>query len=97
VNQLRTNCGKLNSNTSPYFDGGLVVVSNALSWSFICSRNNNFSNRSQKGIIVSQTLVQTFGIVMLSVSAAAFAAAIVIALVVKFAPTSALAASAVGV
>jgi hypothetical protein len=97
VNQLRTNCGKLNSNTSPYFDGGLVVVNNALSWTFICSRNNNFSNRSQKGIINSQTLVQTFGIVLLSVSAAAFAAAIVIALVVKFAPSSALAASAVGV
>ncbi len=72
-------------------------MTNAMTWSYICSRNNNFSNRSQKGVIVSETLVQTFGIVLLSISAAAFAAAIVVALVVKFAPASALAVSAVGV
>lgn len=64
---------------------------------------------------MSQTLVQTFGIVFLSISGAAFvgtsrgrllrlcfflrriAAAIVLALVVKFAPSSGLAAAAVGV
>merc|ERR1711916_364565 len=59
--------------------------------------NNNYSNRGQKATIVSENLVETFGIVLLSISGAAFAAAIVIALVVKFAPASALAASAVGV
>jgi hypothetical protein len=44
-----------------------------LTFSFCSSRNNNFSNRSQKGVIVSSTLVQTFGIVFLSISGAAFA------------------------
>ena len=97
MNQLRTNCGKLNGNAGPYFDGGLAVVGSPVSWAFICSRNNNFSNRAQKGALTAQTLVQTFGIVLLSLSAAAFAAAIVLALVVKFAPASGLAASAVGV
>ena len=95
--QLKTNCGKLNSLDTPYFDAGLVTISRQMDWVFISTRNNNFSNRSQKGIIVSTNLVQTFGIVLLSISGAAFLAAVVIAVVVKMAPSSALAASTVGV
>ena len=95
--QIKTNCGKLNSLDTPYFDAGLVVINKAMTWSYISTRNNNFSNRAQKGVIVAQTLVQTFGIVLLSISGAAFLAGVAIALVVHFAPASSLATSAVGV
>jgi hypothetical protein len=35
VNQLKQNCGKLNGVDTPYFDGGLVVISEAMTWSYI--------------------------------------------------------------
>jgi hypothetical protein len=44
-----TNCGKLNQINIPYFDGGLVQMRASGTFNFICTRNNNFSNRSQKG------------------------------------------------
>lgn len=91
------NCGKLNGAPTPYFDGGLIKIKAQQTWNYICSRNNNFSNRSQKGVINSQELVQTFGIVLLSISGAGFVAAVFIAVVAKFAPGSAIAASVTGV
>jgi len=97
VNQLKTNCGKLNGVDTPYFDAGLQVINTALEWSYICSRNNNFSNRSQKGIVVSQTLVQTFGIVLLSLAGAAFLGAVVIAIVAAVLPASPVGVAVVGV
>jgi hypothetical protein len=96
VNRDLQNCAKLNA-ADRYFDGGLISIGQPGMYKYMSTRNNNFSNRGQKAVIQSETLVQTFGIVLLSVSAAAFAAAIILALVVKFAPSSALAASAVGV
>eukprot|EP00743_Colponemidia_sp_Colp-15_P002371 GILK01002570.1.p1 GENE.GILK01002570.1~~GILK01002570.1.p1 ORF type:complete len:797 (+),score=95.76 GILK01002570.1:97-2391(+) len=42
------NCGKLNAGDT-YFDGGLVQVSNVGTFHYMSTRNNNFSNRSQKG------------------------------------------------
>merc|ERR1711991_649790 len=96
VNTDLQNCAKLNA-ADRYFDGGLLSIGSTGVYRYMSSRNNNFSNRGQKATIVSENLVETFGIVLLSISGAAFAAAIVIALVVKFAPASALAASAVGV
>lgn len=44
------NCGKLNggsSGSTPYFDGGVTKVKRG-TYNFISTRNNNFSNRSQK-------------------------------------------------
>merc|ERR1711916_170317 len=96
VNTDLQNCAKLNA-ADRYFDGGLLSIGSTGVYRYMSSRNNNFSNRGQKATIVSENLVETFGIVLLSISGAAFAAAIVFALVVKFAPASALAASAVGV
>jgi hypothetical protein len=46
------NCMKLNNAPTPYFDGGLVRMRASGTFKYTSSRNNNFSNRSQKGIIV---------------------------------------------
>jgi len=45
------NCGKLNGQESPYFDGGLVKMTKSGKYSYFSSRNNNFSNRDQTGHI----------------------------------------------
>ena len=96
VNQDIQNCAKLNA-ADRYFDGGLLRITKTGIFRYMSSRNNNFSNRGQKAVIQSENLVQTFGIVLLSISGAAFVAAIVIAAVVKFSPASPLATAAVGV
>jgi len=46
------NCGKLNAAKTPYFDLGLVKMVASGDFSYYSSRNNNFSNRSQKGRII---------------------------------------------
>lgn len=46
------NCGKINGATTPYFDAGLVRMVASGHFKYYSSRNNNFSNRSQKGEIV---------------------------------------------
>lgn len=46
------NCGKLNGARTPYFDGGLVRMVATGHFKYYSSRNNNFSNRSQKGEVV---------------------------------------------
>eukprot|EP00298_Acanthocystis_sp_HF-20_P009224 c18180_g1_i1.p1 GENE.c18180_g1_i1~~c18180_g1_i1.p1 ORF type:complete len:728 (-),score=233.95 c18180_g1_i1:67-2211(-) len=42
------NCAKLNAAANPYFRGALVKVYNQGVFHFMSTRNNNFSNRSQK-------------------------------------------------
>jgi len=42
------NCAKLNATPNTYFQGALVKVWNQGTFHFIGTRNNNFSNRSQK-------------------------------------------------
>jgi hypothetical protein len=49
------NCAKLNAAATPYFDGGAIQMTKAGTFSYYCSRNNNFSNRDQKGVIVVAT------------------------------------------
>jgi len=44
------NCGKLNQ-AEPYFNGGLVKMNHTGTYHFMNTRNHNFSNRDQKGII----------------------------------------------
>lgn len=51
VNQLDTNCAKLNAAATPYFDGGLVRMNQTGKFTYMSTRNNNFSNRTQKGQI----------------------------------------------
>eukprot|EP00817_Percolomonadidae_sp_ATCC50343_P005565 CAMPEP_0117418388 /NCGR_PEP_ID=MMETSP0758-20121206/184_1 /TAXON_ID=63605 /ORGANISM="Percolomonas cosmopolitus, Strain AE-1 (ATCC 50343)" /LENGTH=620 /DNA_ID=CAMNT_0005198871 /DNA_START=115 /DNA_END=1977 /DNA_ORIENTATION=+ len=48
------NCGKLNAAKTPYFNAGLVRMTASGAHRYYSSRNNNFSNRSQKGLIVVQ-------------------------------------------
>ena len=45
------NCAKLNAAPHPYFDGGLVPMTKVGRFTYFSSRNNNFSNRSQKGAV----------------------------------------------
>lgn len=45
------NCAKLNAKPYPYFDGGVMTMSGPGEYAFFSSRNNNFSNRDQTGII----------------------------------------------
>jgi len=47
------NCAKLNSAVA-YFDVGLQPCPKAGLYYYMSTRNNNFSNRSQKGVIVSE-------------------------------------------
>lgn len=35
VNQLKQNCGKLNGVDTPYFDAGLVVITDAVTWRYM--------------------------------------------------------------
>jgi hypothetical protein len=56
------NCAKLNA-AEPYFDGGLVQMKNQGIYHYMSTRNNNFSNRSQKGTILVGK-VNTAGIVV---------------------------------
>lgn len=46
------NCMNLSNAPTPYFNGGLVQMRASGSFHYYCSRNNNFSNRVQKGLIV---------------------------------------------
>ena len=45
------NCAKLNAAFTPYFDAGPVTMQSVGRWPFFSSRNNNFSNRDQTGVI----------------------------------------------
>ncbi len=49
VNQDPRNCAKLNAAKTPYFDGGLVKMNSTGEYFYTSTRNNNFSNRTQKG------------------------------------------------
>ncbi len=53
IERDRRNCGKLNNAPGgPYFDGGLVILRTNGNFWYMSSRNNNFSNRSQKGNLI---------------------------------------------
>jgi hypothetical protein len=52
IEQLTTNCAKLNAASTPYFDGGLVQMNQTGTFNYMSTRNNNFSNRTQKGQLV---------------------------------------------
>lgn len=87
------NCAKLNDPNAAYFDGGLVGLSTGF-YSYISTRNNNFSNRSQKGSIEVKPLLPAWGIVLSAFGAIGFITAAVLAAAVYFAqthPTSAIA------
>lgn len=45
------NCKKLNAAPTPYFNGGVIQMNNPGTYFYTSTRNNNFSNRTQKGQI----------------------------------------------
>jgi len=45
------NCAKMNAKPFPYFDGGIMIMKKWGWFPFFSSRNNNFSNRQQIGVI----------------------------------------------
>jgi len=58
VNVDETNCAKLNAAKTPYFNGGLVRMNTTGTYHYMSTRNNNFSNRSQKGSIIIHPKLQ---------------------------------------
>jgi len=48
---LGQNDTELDNAATPYFDGGLIQMNSDGSFYYMCTRNNDFSNRSQKGAI----------------------------------------------
>merc|ERR1712216_464800 len=61
--QAENNCAKLNAADHPYFDGGLTKMISRGMHNYMSTRNNNFSNRSQKGkimVVSSGTLTRTW-------------------------------------
>jgi plastocyanin len=47
--QATDNCAKLNGNPTGYWDGGMQRFNKSGIYNFMSTRNNNFSNRGQKG------------------------------------------------
>eukprot|EP01111_Echinosteliopsis_oligospora_P009287 TRINITY_DN26_c0_g2_i1.p1 TRINITY_DN26_c0_g2~~TRINITY_DN26_c0_g2_i1.p1 ORF type:complete len:640 (-),score=131.03 TRINITY_DN26_c0_g2_i1:72-1889(-) len=64
--QNKNNCAKLNASPA-YFNGGLIRMNNTGSFFYMSSRNNNFSNRTQKGTIVVKPVLPTYAIALIVV------------------------------
>jgi len=71
VEQDVQNCMKLNAAPS-YFDGGLIRMNKTGSFYYVSTRNNNFSNRDQKGAIYIDPLLPVWAIVMVVLGSVAF-------------------------
>jgi len=69
------NCMKINDPSAAYWNGGAVQMSTQGSYYYLSTRNNNYTNRSQKGTINVQPLLPTWGVAMASVGAVGFVAA----------------------
>jgi hypothetical protein len=65
------NCMKLNA-ASQYFDGGLIKLNNTGNFYYMSARNNNFSNRGQKGQLTISPLLPTWAIVLVCIGAVFF-------------------------
>jgi len=83
ANQDKQNCAKINDPKKAYFDGGLQEIK-AGTYNYFSTRNNNFTNRSQKGSITVQALLPTWGIVLSGLAAGGFIAAAAMAGVVYY-------------
>lgn len=66
VEQDPKNCMKLND-APAYFNGGLIQVNTEGTFYYMSTRNNNFSNRSQKGVLVVHPLLEGWQIALIVV------------------------------
>jgi hypothetical protein len=73
------NCGKLNSDSAIYFDGGVVKMNKTGTFYYMNTRNHNFTNRDQKGTIYVVPLLPNWAIGVVVTGAVLFAAAAVVA------------------
>jgi hypothetical protein len=71
VEQDVQNCMKLNA-ADRYFDGGLVRFNKTGNFYYMSSRNNNFTNRGQKGVIDIVPLLPTWAIVVVIIGGVFF-------------------------
>jgi hypothetical protein len=69
------NCMKLNAHKTPYFDGGLHAANNTGRFSYYSTRNNNFTNRGQKGELWVATLLELWAIILIAIAGTAFVGA----------------------
>jgi len=84
VEQDTQNCMKLNA-APAYFNGGLVAMNKTGTFYYMSSRNNNFSNRGQKGQIDIVPLLPVWAIVIVVLGSVAFISSGVVAGLVLYA------------
>jgi hypothetical protein len=73
-----TNCGKLNA-ASPYFNAGLVKLNQTGTFHYMNTRNHNFSNRDQKGILYVVPLLPNWALGIVIAGSILFVGAAVVA------------------
>jgi len=73
IEQDVANCMKLNA-APAYFDGGLIRMNLTGTFYYMSSRNNNFSNRTQKGQIIIEALLPVWATVIVCIGAGVFLA-----------------------
>jgi hypothetical protein len=72
IEQDKANCMKLNAAPTPYFDGGLIRMNLTGTFYYMSSRNNNFSNRGQKGEMIIEALLPIWATVIVVIGAGFF-------------------------
>jgi len=95
INTDPQNCMKMNA-ANQYFDGGLVQMNSTGEFHYMSSRNNNFTNRSQKASLDVFTLLPIWAIVLVSIGGVGFIGSAAVAgmmLYSKTHPHSAIAAA----
>jgi hypothetical protein len=72
------NCGKLNA-ASQYFNGGIVKMNQTGTFYYMSTRNHNFTNRDQKGIIYVTPLLPPWAMAIVIIGGVLFAVAAAVA------------------
>jgi hypothetical protein len=79
ANADEQNCGKLNNNNAEYFNGGLLKMNRTGTFYYMNTRNHNFSNRDQKGIVYVVPLLPNWAVGVVVTGAALFGVAAAVA------------------
>eukprot|EP01100_Stratorugosa_tubuloviscum_P001847 TRINITY_DN1420_c0_g1_i1.p1 TRINITY_DN1420_c0_g1~~TRINITY_DN1420_c0_g1_i1.p1 ORF type:complete len:608 (+),score=310.00 TRINITY_DN1420_c0_g1_i1:76-1899(+) len=84
VEQDRQNCAKLNA-ASKYYNAGLIKLNKTGTFHYMSTRNNNFSNRSQKGVIIVEESIPTWAIALIVIGSILFAIILIGAIAILYA------------